>query len=240
MIIKRTELKYFVPIHLYKDISNDLRTYLRPDKHIAKGRVRYDVHSVYFDTRNFRYYYEKIDGEEVRKKFRIRYYGHRDINTNEDFWFEIKEKFGPIIKKTRYLHKGQYILNNLNIDFKENSDAEKIAHLFNKNDLAPVVRVSYKREALVAIYERDTRVTFDSEITGAMVINKRSGESGRDVALISPFLYLLEIKTTDAIPRWLSHIVEKYNLEQTSYSKYAKAIENTAVMRRTTGELYGF
>jgi SPX domain protein involved in polyphosphate accumulation len=239
MIIQRTELKYFVPLQIYSDLRKDLSHFMKKDKNTKEGHRAYDVHSIYFDTRNFRYYNDKIDGIEVRQKFRIRYYDPEVIAQKKgNLWLELKAKDGPIIKKSR--HKIDYLDKIGPFEFNKTSSKEldTIMYILNRDNLAPVVRVSYRREALVGIYERDTRITFDSEITGASTIGNSYYRTSRDVRLLSPFQYLLEIKISDAIPSWLSHLIEKYNLEQTAYSKYANAIEKTGTLRKFKGELY--
>ena len=109
---------------------------------------------------------------------------------------------------------------------------------YHLHNLAPVTKVSYMREALIGEFEKDTRITFDSDIMGSFqnVFHTRSTPDPK--YLISPMYYVLEIKTADAIPSWLSHLIERFDLELTSFSKYSKALENCGIINKIRGHIY--
>ena len=63
---------------------------MKKDQHdIDKG---YFIRSLYFDTINNKAFYEKMEGIEERKKYRLRIYDTKDKNVK----FEIKKRINKI------------------------------------------------------------------------------------------------------------------------------------------------
>ena len=82
------------------------------------------VNSIYFDDQNYSSIRENLDGVSEKKKYRIRWYGEKNILTDPNF--EIKSKKGFETKKTFLKIKE---LNNLSIIGYDN--LEKIKDLIN-------------------------------------------------------------------------------------------------------------
>jgi len=236
--IQRTELKYILPLSKYKSFRAAITPFVKFDRHIKEGRRTYEVHSVYYDTLGLKYYQDKIDGEDVREKFRIRFYNDGGDPSLKKVWFEIKCKKGSYIKKIRK-EAFENEVNDLLSFKKDNGMTHILNQVFMKN-LMPVTKVSYLREALICPYERDTRITIDNEITGAFVQKYCGNKVQNQKYILSPLYSILELKITDSIPTWLSHTIETFDLQLTPFSKYAKAIECCSIMRRLTGENYEF
>ena len=70
----RHELKHELNMSDLISIRQRLRAVAVPDPHAEGGR--YLIHSLYFDNLNDRALREKIDGVNMREKFRIRFYNH--------------------------------------------------------------------------------------------------------------------------------------------------------------------
>ena len=56
------------------------------------------INNIYLDTYNYKNYNDNINGEQMRKKTRIRWYG--DLFGKIDPYLEVKERSGSLIKKT--------------------------------------------------------------------------------------------------------------------------------------------
>ena len=94
------EFKYIVPVSKLDQLREAISPYMELDPYAAKMEAgQYTVRSVYFDTSNFDYYFEKIDGYKVRKKIRIR--GYNEQVGGDTVFMEIKRKFKEPIEKDR-------------------------------------------------------------------------------------------------------------------------------------------
>lgn len=237
MIIARTELKYIIPVKIYPELRRALSPFIRRDPFHKEGKMTYDVHSIYYDTPSFLYYRQKTEGEDEREKFRIRFYQDGELPPETPMFLELKQKRGPFIKKLRY----PVPLKDLKATLQSGhipDAAEKILNSYHLLNLVPMARTSYKREALIGLYEKDTRITFDTEILGSYASKFDTRVITKQSYLLSPLYYILEIKTPDSIPTWLSHIIERFDLDLTSFSKYTKAMDNAGVIQRLRGINY--
>ena len=78
---KRHEYKYLLSPDIVENVHKFIRRYLEVDEYadIDNGNM-YTVRSIYFDSIDFKCYYEKIGGFPNREKFRIRTYNHKGMN----------------------------------------------------------------------------------------------------------------------------------------------------------------
>ena len=82
--------------------------------------------------------------------------------------------------------------------------------------------LSYEREAFFPLEGGDFRVTFDENILyRRQDLSLGSGVYG--IPLLEEGQTLMEIKTSDAIPLWMSRILNQRHLYKTSFSKYGAA-----------------
>ncbi|MFX1450202.1 MAG: CotH kinase family protein, partial [Promethearchaeota archaeon] len=73
IIVKRSELKFYINLLEYEYLSNLLLKVLKLDPH-SKDKKGYIIRSIYFDDEENKAFYEKIAGVKERKKYRIRMY----------------------------------------------------------------------------------------------------------------------------------------------------------------------
>ena len=116
------------------------------------------VNSIYFDDQNYSSIRENLDGVSEKTKYRIRWYGKKNIITKPSF--EIKSKKGFETKKT-FLDIVE--LNNLSLI--ENSNLIKIKNLINnkfkfKKIIFPLLTTHYDREYFIS-NNRLVRATVD-------------------------------------------------------------------------------
>ena len=103
----RFELKYRIDYFQYLKIRNSLYQYMFRDQYTnaAKGKG-YLVRSLYFDSDDLKLYYEKMDGNNKRIKFRIRTYTEKP---SSPIRVELKMREGNIvIKKNVFVSWKQY------------------------------------------------------------------------------------------------------------------------------------
>ena len=69
----RKELKFLIDYSTYSALMKFIGPLIVRDRFSGKSG-KYIVHSVYFDTPSNNFFWEKVEGEKVRKKVRIRTY----------------------------------------------------------------------------------------------------------------------------------------------------------------------
>lgn len=222
---RRLEFKYVVPTHIIDLIVPTISRYLIPDNY-AKADGFYTVNSLYFDSPNLICYQQKLDGVLARKKYRLRYY-----NDKKKLFFEIKRKIGDTVYKDRIIvpqgiELGSQIFENQRLfdDIPASKFKAELQGDFHRLRLNPKVLISYRRRPYVSKYSRDLRITLDYDLKETKISNG----SFQDLVThryVSSSLAVLEIKFNESLPAWVGHIIKLHDLERTSFSKYASAIE---------------
>jgi SPX domain protein involved in polyphosphate accumulation len=195
-------------------------------------RQRYTVRSIYFDTEDLDFFYEKLDSVNVRKKLRVRTY---DSVCNESVAFlEIKRKIGRRSVKERVQLTVGGVEEALNGSypspdfedwvFSDRKVLEKFRFNMRVMHLAPVVLVSYEREAMIGRDNPRDRVTFDQNIRS--LSNPEMDDIGEDDPLrqFEDEFFVLELKFDDNMPSWMCRLTRLMNLMPRSYSKYCEGI----------------
>ena len=164
----RHELKYELSVSEAAAIRSRLQAIAEPDPHSGKDG-RYWIRSLYFDSYRDVALQEKLNGVNLREKFRIRYY-NRDPS-----WLKLEKKYkrnGLGTKFSEKIHPEtvQDILNGSNDWFPEtigrnNSEYERplLMELYSKMRFAclrPKIIIDYVREPY-QFEAGNVRVTFD-------------------------------------------------------------------------------
>ena len=241
MLAQRHELKYFVDVEQAAHLRRDLQGYVDKDPNCA-DKDSYLVNSLYFDTTDYEFFAQKIEGQKYRHKIRLRCYGENGSNESRVF-LEMKKKINNCIYKSRSaapLNKIRSILNGRDNAFAKLFNGEmiftgvdNILYLARQLRVTPSVGVVYRRRAFVGQDDRRLRITFDEQVAA------QNPEVGLELdsharPLFDPHLVILEIKVNNWMPLWLAHIVEKHNLTLRSISKYCHAVMVQNVNLRDT------
>ena len=222
----RFETKYLINLPTYFALKNAITPYLKPDFYTKNApNQRYLVRSLYFDTRNFRFYIEKINGISDRIKFRIRTYGNHPVD-QPDIRVEMKvrkgklmEKYGSLITHIAYqqfMDKGKWEP----LDDPVLMEFERYFHLWG---LVPKTLVQYEREGFESRAIDNLRLTFDHEMRSfstdelfpEVIYWRRHRESQ----------VVLEIKHKNEVPYWMTKIIQNFHLKIIPNSKYTNSIE---------------
>ena len=182
-------------------------------------------------------FWEKIDGVDPRRKFRIRLYGTEFTEESVTF-LEIKYRRGQTVFKERLrLAEGsaEYFLKSASPleDLDSHCLAEKPAEkdiLANFVAASAVVRIpsnviSYLREPWVGKVDRRLRVTFDHVATALYPTKIEEAMAGEGLPLFPPNKILLEVKFSSRLPVWLRDILIAEGLSPIRFSKYATGVE---------------
>ncbi|HTF87820.1 MAG TPA: VTC domain-containing protein, partial [Planctomycetota bacterium] len=109
----RYELKYLVSHATGQAFQADLAGYARPDPH-SDPEHGYPVYSLYWDSKDFDFFWEKIDGQKYRRKLRLRRYAN-----DGGAFIEIKQRIDRTVQKRRVrmpLEKAARIFTSSGID----------------------------------------------------------------------------------------------------------------------------
>lgn len=223
----RFERKYRISKTEYKSILNTIRPFISEDPIAKKKGGRYFVRSLYFDSFSLNAYSEKIEGVSDRIKLRIRVYG-KALDSTDVVSFEIKTKrCDQIIKYSSQLspeNYKKYLEDKLSIEYDPVlEEFERLRRLYH---LEGVVLVDYKRDAFFSKEQKDVRITFDHDVRTAS--SKKLFPDKKTIFRCNePSVVIMEIKTRDNYPKWLSDVSKRFGLDQRPNSKYAYGIENS-------------
>lgn len=233
----RFELKYVADRRLVESFRAELPAKLDRDAHGIDGF--YPVWSMYYDTRDLRFYWEKIDGERFRRKLRIRHYGMPDELTDDtSVWVEIKQRVNRVTQKRRvrlpYAQALQLCAGQPPGACDEDAAVvEEILFLVGRLQLRPTTVVGYVREAYVGRAEDSgLRMTIDSRVRGRdRDMDLRVGAENRFV--VQPHLSVVEVKVNERVPYWLTEHIARHNLSLRRISKYCQSVEAFGVAPRS-------
>ena len=237
----RFELKYIVPIQAAERFKQDLCSFLAPDEH-GDSLGAYGLSSLYYDSPDYRFYWEKIDGIKYRRKLRIRHYENSDPLTEDaPVFVEIKQRLNRVTQKRRLqlpYSEALRLCSQRQVPepdtFNHNPAGadliDEVVALSWQHSLRPASIVSYTRQALVGgQHDIGLRVTFDKDLTyrtagegppGSLLHDARDG-----LSLFPPEMVIIEIKLNERIPYWLTELVAAHNLNLMRVSKYCRSIE---------------
>jgi SPX domain protein involved in polyphosphate accumulation len=222
----RFELKYRLNYFQYYKIRNTIQPYMVKDT-FTKGSNsnKYLVRSLYFDTYDYRAYYEKLNGNSERVKFRLRSY-HKDFNERSFIRVELKIRQGNrVIKRSVFVPIVEYQHFMANRHWQEIKDP--ITNEFERNllreDLRPVVLIEYDREGYQTRLNSNLRITFDHHIRS--VHAKSLFPTQSFFQMHYPKNVILEIKFKDNLPLWLEKLVRNQGLKFIANSKYTQGLQ---------------
>ncbi|NBW41678.1 polyphosphate polymerase domain-containing protein [bacterium] len=228
----RHELKYILPLNRADELFEDALSYCDYDPHV-NATHSYEIASIYYDTADLRFYYDREESVGYRRKIRLRSYNTQGKSTA--LFIEIKEKHKQFVNKKRVNLKSPEILDRFEfhnqiplgaiLEELEDSDAAReLLYLQDRLELFPVVNIRYHRRPLIPRYENDMRITLDTRITAGGE-NLAMYNDAQEKSIIAPDLGVFEVKTNQAVPMWLQSILCRYSLPQTRYSKYCLGVD---------------
>ena len=237
----RNEYKYFI-YKKQKDLLLEFWSrYLVKDPYTDKlGKT--PILSMYYDTQDLLFYYEKLDGIQDRNKVRLRVYDY-SFKEGIPCFLEMKQRFGDKVRKLRVFEENftQDLFDLEKWKFKENAGRHYFGEVMSRYYLRPVAQVFYMRDAYQALVEKDVRVTFDTSLMGFHPYQKITKELlvEKENSLMSEEMCILEIKNNSGdIPKWILTGIEKMGLVQRSIPKYISAVEKLKIndFKLNTGE----
>ncbi len=224
--MNRFEVKYLVASRDVPAMLDEFAEFTRPDPYDHGSG--YHVHSVYWDTTDFRFFWEKIEGSKFRRKLRFRRYDRA-----APVMVEVKQREDRTVQKRRVVWTIEQVHAafgdgriGVNWDLvKDDEVATEVALMISRMRLRPRMAVSYRRRALFGAFDRELRVTFDGRIQyhHARLDIADIFDTGRYA--LDPRASVLEIKYNHRAPVWLTKAVARHGLQMVRMSKYCNAVD---------------
>ncbi|QUI21678.1 polyphosphate polymerase domain-containing protein [Vallitalea pronyensis] len=221
MLNKRHELKYTVSPLDYKILSERMKKVLQRDRHCPEEG--YQITSLYYDDPVNTAYVQKVNGEAIRHKYRIRYYGN-------DYGFirlEKKSKIHQMTMKESVPLTKEEVERILANDYaflvqKEQSLYQAFYLALSHGLCKPKVIVRYTRKAYTHPVG-DLRITFDRDIRTSNMDTHLFNEQAFFVPAIEDQQVIVEIKFNHVIPDFIQGLIQMGHVPQTAASKYVMA-----------------
>ncbi len=230
-VFKRTEKKYRLTKEQYERLTARLGEYMKKDKYFES-----EIMSLYYDTPDYRLIRTSIDKPVFKEKVRLRTYGVPTGNSTA--FLEYKRKFKGIVYKRRTFMALNDVLKFIDGGKVEENNPQienELKYAFRVYEgLAPRMLISYHRLAYSGIEDPNLRITFDDRIIyRGYDLDLRNGIYGRE--LLTEGERLMEIKIPNAMPLWLSHILDELRIYPSSFSKYGNAYTTLLLENRLNG-----
>ena len=214
----RHELKQEISYIDMLALRQRLKAVMKNDSHATNGK--YEIRSLYFDNLNDKAFREKIDGVNIREKFRIRYY-NGDTSLIK---LEKKSKINGLCRKESVNLTVEQTKAIINGDYKWMAESEEvlIRELYLKmkqEGLRPKTIVDYIREPFV-FEPGNVRITLDYDIrTGLNSVDFLNDSCITITVANSPII--LEIKWDEYLPDIIKDIIQLNAGRIGAFSKYA-------------------
>jgi len=229
-VFNRHENKYFIDTDTYENLQCHFSDYMELDNYNKKYET-YSICNIYYDTIDNCLIRNSIQKPSYKEKLRLRSYG---IPTDDSIiYLEIKKKVCKFVNKRRSALQLDEAYNLLEIGklplikpYMNKQVLSEIEYILQLNELKPKVYLAYNRRAYFLTGQQDLRISFDSEIiTRRTDLKLELGIYGQK--LISDDKRVMEIKTTQSIPLWLTKLLSSYKIYPISFSKYGTEYTNS-------------
>lgn len=231
-IFNRYENKYLLDKATYNSIQNRLLSHMELDRFNGQDGF-YAICNLYLDTKDDYLIRNSICAPKYKEKLRIRSYGIP--KEDEKVYFEIKKKFCGLVNKRRTILKLNEVYDFISTGIKPNPEKymnrqviNEIAYMLKIYDLEPKLYITYNRTAFFSKESKSLRITFDTNIrTRRYDLKLESGDYGEN--LLENDRVLMEVKTENVIPLWLTKLLSEYKIYKTSFSKYGTEYEKMLI-----------
>ncbi len=225
-VFNRYENKYFLPEAALDRVLTEVEEHMVPDK-FNVNRKTYSICNIYFDTPDDYLIRTSLSKPKYKEKLRLRTYGVPEANGLA--FLEMKKKVGGLVNKRRtnlHLQEGYRFVENGGIThLSEEMNPQVVREISSMikryGKLVPKVMIAYDRLAYFEKGNPDLRISFDTDIRSRRD-HLRLEEGSDGYPLIEDGMWLMEIKTAQAIPLWLTSLLSEEGIYKTSFSKYGQ------------------
>ena len=217
----RNEIKFIISKTMAEVLKQSLSLIMSVDTNSYNSDNSYLIRSLYFDNENSDAYYEKMDGVEYRKKYRIRIYNFDD----KFIRLECKYKHNNMTSKDQILIDKELCSKIINgkideIDLTKDNLLRQFALDYRLNRLNPSIIVDYNRVAFT-YHVSDVRITFDSQIKSGMYNYNLFDKNATTYSVIDDNQMVLEVKFNEILPESIALILQTVPTFRQAFSKFA-------------------
>ena len=217
-VFKRVELKYLLTPDDKAAVLSAMAEYMRLDSY---GRTT--ICNVYYDDESYRLIRRSIEKPVYKEKIRVRSY--RQVTPDEEVFVELKKKAsGTVFKRRVALCESVATAWLAGGEMPRDSQICREIEYFRDfyGSLRPAVFLSYEREAYYSVLGDELRITFDENILARQTDLSLCSEV-YGTPLLPEGRTLMEIKSSGAMPLWLTKVLSERKIYKTSFSKYGTA-----------------
>jgi SPX domain protein involved in polyphosphate accumulation len=206
---------------------------MEPDPH-GDEEGRYLVTSMYYDSADYKAYWDKIQGHRFRRKLRVRVYGSQEVTPDTSCFVEIKQRNNRAIQKKRVVLPYSSAIALCGSGAGVNSSSglgqaviDEVKYLCSTLQLQSACIVTYDRLAFDGTEcDPGLRVTFDTNMKGRTHdLSLLSPNYAQNRFFLPPQWRIMEIKANDCVPYWLTKLTGEYHCTLRRISKYCTALE---------------
>lgn len=226
---KRKETKYIVDKETFALLEQDLQQHMVADEFATST-----ITNIYFDNEDFDMIQDSLAKKNGREKVRMRIYDAIPSESSQAF-LEIKKKENKVGYKYRLTSNLESVTNYIETgvadatikDRKVTSELEMLRGRYGA--IKPKMYIYYDRVSYKGIEDSKIRLTVDKNLLYRdYQVDAREGKFGKN--LLDPSKVIMEIKVPEERPEWLVTLLEKYNIEKQSFSKYGNAYKLATAM----------
>jgi SPX domain protein involved in polyphosphate accumulation len=218
----------------------ELGQMLRLDAHSNELGL-YRITSLYYDTPDYKSYWDKLDGHRSRRKVRVRVYGNVNITAETPAFLEVKQRVNKMMRKRRL----QLAYRDA-IDFdrfeemaaalsgpSDSALLQEVYYLYRTLQLRPACVVTYDRMAFEGdVNAPDLRITLDTNLRGrihdlSLLSSVTTVGRAHDLTVLGPEYAVLEVKANHNVPRWVARLTAAHRCAFRRISKYCMTLERT-------------
>lgn len=236
-VFNRTEKKYQVDDATYQELRRRLEPYMEADAHSQNGDC-YLICNIYYDTPCNELIRRSMDKPMYKEKLRLRSYGTKALD--DKVFLEVKKKYDGVVYKRRtkillgdayrFVENGYYSNADGTTELPKFMNAQvtkELTYFINHYEgIQPALYLSYERCAMFSKTDSSLRITFDRNITTRRYdLGLHYGNYGDK--LLPDDRWVMEIKANQAMPLWLSAILNELKVYPKSFSKYGTEYRKT-------------
>ena len=229
-VMKRYEIKYLMDGPQTDFLLERLKGHMLLDQY---GRT--SIASLYYDTPNYQLIRTSVEKPAFKEKIRLRSYGL--ATKDSPVYLELKRKAYGIVYKRRVQSTiplvDKFFAGSGDICAGGQINREITYFRDYYGTLVPACLIIYDREAYFEP-EGDLRLTIDN-CPRYRVDHLDLTSSMDGIPLRPPGHTILEIKVQEAMPLWLTRILDEGHIYKNSFSKYGEAFRQQLLNTRKAG-----
>jgi len=218
-VFNRVEIKYLISKTEYFKLISLINNYgFSLDKY-----KRSTIQTIYYDTSNNLLINKSLEKPIFKEKIRLRNYGE---TLGDNVYLEIKRKLDGIVYKRRIKTNiddvKKFFINKFDFNTQIGKELNSFRDIYK--DLKPNYLIISEREAYFSLTS-DIRFTFDFDIRYRNK-NLNFNDFKYGIPILNENEVLMEIKSLNSYPLWLTEFLSKNNIYKTNFSKYGNAYKN--------------